>query len=168
MPNPAVLPPTENMEADGCLELGAVLSPGPAGQSVLLQGLPPGRGFLVRSTGPVGVSALLATQTELSPSGVVQREDELPPSATHQAAASQVWKRQISQDHPPQLNWEAAYLHGSRDTTLPPEGNGVMEAPEGKCSTCKLDRDMLKEQSKLLFRHHNDYITIISMPTFFL
>lgn len=79
----------------------------------------------MRLTRPVGMSALGAAQTELSPAGVIQREDELPPGTAHLAAAAQVRERKIGQDNPPQLHGEAAHLHGSRDAGwLPPRWEG--------------------------------------------
>lgn len=80
---------------------------------MLLQGLPPGRGLQVGLTGPVGMTALRAAEAELPPAGVVQRDYELPPGTAHLAAAAQVRQRKVGQDYPPQLNGEAAHLHGS-------------------------------------------------------
>lgn len=95
MPNPAVLPPAEEEEAGGRLELRPVQSPGAGAHGVLLQGLSPGRRLLAGPAGPAGVPALGAAQAQLPPAGVVQREDELAPRAAHLAAAAQVGQRQV-------------------------------------------------------------------------
>lgn len=119
MPDPAIFSTTEEEEAGRRLELWSILSPGAGGQGVLLQGLPPGWGLQVGLTGPVGMTALRAAQAELSPAGVIQGEDELPPGTAHLTAAAQVRQRKVGQDYPPQLHWEAAHLHGSRDRGAP-------------------------------------------------
>lgn len=113
MPNPAVFSTPEKEETGRGLQLWPVLSPGAGGQGVLLQGLPPRRGLQVGLAGPVGVTALGAAQAELSPAGVIQGKDELPPGTAHLAAAAQVRERKVGQDNPPQLDGEAAHLHGS-------------------------------------------------------
>lgn len=111
--DPAVFSAAEKQEAGGGLEVRPVLGPGARGQGVLLQRLPPRRGFQVGPTGPVGVFALGAAQAELPPAGVVEGQDELPPGAAHLAAAAQVREGKVGQDNPPQLHGEAAHLHGS-------------------------------------------------------
>lgn len=127
MPNPAVFPATEEEEAGGGLELWSILSPGAGGQGVLLQGLSPGWGLQMWLAGPVGVPALRAAEAELPPTGVVQREDELPPGTTHLAAAAQVTERKVGQDNPPQLHGEAAHLHGSSSSSSRHTGGEHLE-----------------------------------------
>lgn len=75
-------------------------------------------------TRPVGVSALGTVQAELSPAGVVQGEDELPPGEAHLATAAQVRERKVGQDDPPQLHREAAHLHGGRGWRRAPRQGG--------------------------------------------
>lgn len=101
MPNPAVFPAAKKEEACRGLELWPILSPGAGGHGVLLQRLPPGWGLQMGLTGPVGMSALRAAQAELSPAGVIQGEDELPPGTAHLTAAAQVRERKVGQDNPP-------------------------------------------------------------------
>lgn len=95
MPNPAIFPTTEEEKAGGGLELWTILSPGAGGKGMLFQGLSPRRGLQMRLTRPVGMSALRAAQAELSPAGVIQREDELSPGTAHLAAAAQVREGEI-------------------------------------------------------------------------
>lgn len=79
-------------------------------------------------TGPVWMLALRAAQAELSPAGVVKRQDEFPPGAAHLAAAAQVREREVGQNNPPQLHGEVAHLHGSGDAGPGEPGNSHKHA----------------------------------------
>lgn len=89
------------MEAGGRVELGAILGPGATGERVLTESLPPGRRGQVGTPGPVRVATFGASQTELAPARAVQTQNEFTPGSAHQAAAAQVWERQVCQDEAP-------------------------------------------------------------------
>ena len=79
---------------------------------MLLEGLPPRLRLHIRLVGPVGVAALSTAQIQLPPASPVETKDQFTPGPAHQAAAAQVGKGQVGQDHTPQLQGEAASLHG--------------------------------------------------------
>ena len=79
---------------------------------MLLEGLPPRLRLHIGLVGPVGVAALSTAQIQLPPASPVETKDQFMPGPAHQAAAAQVGKGQVGQDHTPQLQGEAASLHG--------------------------------------------------------
>ena len=104
--------PAKQRKADRSLQDGGVLGPRLGGQVVLLEGLPPRCRLHIRLVGPVGVAALDAAQIQLPPARSCETGEGSLPGPAPQAAGAKVGKGQVGQDHAPQLQGEAASLHG--------------------------------------------------------